>query len=208
MHQATHPSPAPDRIEAQLQDLARLRALAMAIAEATAAQTLRQLAHTAEAATAALPPAPETPLIDPDRAFPRIARCVRLTIALEEHISRSRTARPPLSKPEQDRLDRRREQTHAKADAIVKTEAKPDEMVALFHRVRCRLDEREIEHLLDDTPVDQIALKICKELGLPCDPAIWTPWLRRQFSDTALTVHDIPLPPAPPQPAPAFHPRE
>ena len=197
MQHATHPHPN-EFIEAQLQDLARLRAMAMAIAEAAAAQTLRQLTHTADAATAALPPIPQTPLIDPDRAFPRIARCVRLTIMLEHKLRHAHLARPTLPRYEQARLDRRRESARDKATDIVDIHFFDAERRTLAKQVKARLDEREMEDLLENTPTDQIALKICQELGVPCDPAIWPPAVRRAFSDTALELRGIPVPPPAP----------
>jgi hypothetical protein len=122
-------------------------------------------------------------------AFSRIARAVRLALALEDRLAEDHAAR--VREAEDERAERAAEQERARIklrhDAAVNravvrkmveetVEAETDEggresepLLAALSEKLDELDEADFVQL----PVDAIVMRICKDLGVTYDPALW-----------------------------------
>jgi hypothetical protein len=102
--------------------------------------------------------APET-LPEMAVVYDRVARSVRRTIALQHHLERAN------NQPER-RAAARRRIIRAVEDAIdhrARSGAEAETLVAELHE---HLDRPELEHEIDDRPVEDIIADICHDLGL------------------------------------------
>jgi hypothetical protein len=149
--------------------LTQLEALAthlLAVIEATAAELLADIA-----ARAALPEADRGPTPDRDRVLPALARELRHTIQLNQHL---RTPpRPMPTKAELDRLERRRNRIQSHANRIIKAEADPQTHSHLSRHILERLDSHDLTHTIDTQPVPETAIRLCQNLGLAQNTNNW-----------------------------------
>jgi hypothetical protein len=111
-------------------------------------------------------------------AFSRIARAVRLTLALEDRLAEDHAARVR----EQERARIKLRHDAAVNRAVVKkmveetVEAETNEggreaepLLAALSETLDEVDEEDFVQL----PVDAIVMRICKDLGVTYDPALW-----------------------------------
>ena len=168
-------------------------------------------------------PQPEGGTLSPDLTIPfeRVARTVRRTIHLAQHIAHPRPARatPPAS-PDgaQARAQARKLILRAVEDTIVRTRSGPAAGTAhaeLLDRLESLDLAEDLDHDIATRPTAEIIAEITRDLGLLCDPG--TPYFRRRTPADIhrLTLrangHRIPEPPqvaptAPPPPAPQTRP--
>ena len=96
------------------------------------------------------------------RAFARIARCIRLTVAQAERLDRG-WARPTRS--DDRRAMARRQVARAVADVIAR-EAEGERAERLTESLTERLESPDWEDEFEDLPVEEVITRICRDLGL------------------------------------------
>ncbi len=135
-------------------------------------RTARRI-ETQQMATPIVPPPPDFALMQA-----RVARAVRLSIAMTERIReayRARKAEAETAAVElRERRQRRRAQVARAVVVAVRGEASAD--AGLQAKLRESLTEAETPDVeLDTLPVDEIVQRICRRLGRSPDPAL-LPW--------------------------------
>ncbi len=112
------------------------------------------------------------PALEPsDLAFQRLSRSVRLCMALAVHFHTDRLdreagvvkGRAAAAKPARERSPK--EQLEDRVKDKIEREAEPGEKEILLSELRERLEEDDIEGGLTQYPIDELALKICRDLG-------------------------------------------
>lgn len=127
-------------------------------------------------------PQPGTDTPDVTTPFERVARTVRRTIRLAQHIAQPR---PTREAP----LQARRQILRAVEDTITRTRRGPAAATA-HAELLDRLDSPELvedlDHDIATRPVAEIIAEITRDLGLLCDPG--TPYYRRR---TPADIHRL-----------------
>ncbi len=114
-------------------------------------------------------------------AFDRIARCIRRTILLAQHVTK-----PP--RPELKPREAARKRILREVEDAIQRDAPAKKAAALHTELLERLDAPELAESLDDDiaarPVDEIIADIIRDLGLAASPGTH-PWQRRTPKDIA-----------------------
>jgi hypothetical protein len=192
---APAPTPAaadPARTQRDLARLDRLADLGMDLAEALHAKAMAVRDEKLEAETEVAADAAQARLERLTLAFERIARCVRLTLALK-----ARLAAPPrqapqprlFGEPRRDLLHRRRDDVADVLTRIVDREcAGETERDAALTIAQAFLDEAE-PGLFLTRPVSDIVRRLCRNMHVPFDPTLWAdePWALEERADPPIT---------------------
>jgi hypothetical protein len=151
---ATDPAPLPARalIDQQLVMLTRLAEIGMEIAEEAGRQATGRA------------PAEGTPMPDPALAYTRVARAVRMTIALQSRLMDGLAALDRGGKV--TRAERRARLGRLVERACEAEPAEGDEAEHLRHEARERLAEADIDAEIDDLTFAEVVARICGDLGL------------------------------------------
>ncbi len=127
-------------------------------------------------------PAPERapeplPALEPnDLAVQRLSRAVRLCMALAIHLHHDRLDREAglvkgraaaAAKPVIERSPK--EQLEDRVKDKIEREAEPGEKKILLSELRERLEEADVERDLKLYPIEELALRICRDLGAGAD---------------------------------------
>ena len=172
-------------------------------------QAKQQAARQTEAATAALPPIPPANdrLPDPTIAFDRIARAVRRTILLAQHLEKPAAER----NPNRHRIAARK-RILRKVEDTIRREAQPGDRPALQAELLDRLDAPDLEDDIDTTPLEEIITDICRDLHLAFNPQTWPRRTPQDIATLRQTAAAIPptwtTPPQTPQPHPQQRPSQ
>ena len=191
----------------------------------------RQLHVQATAYAAAQPAAPEAQRADQEEAqaahraalsiaiaatgrateaFDRVARCIRRTIALVQHLESP--PKPAIQAPSraQARAQARARIIRSVEDAITLTArhtSRPGDIdtESLAADLRERLDDPALDTDIATRPIDAVITEICRDLGLCISPAAQV-WRRRTQADIEALRADAEAPPGalrirPPRPA-------
>jgi hypothetical protein len=152
----TDPAPLPARvlIDQQLVMLTRLAEIGMEIAEEAGRQATGGAAHAPEG----------TPMPDPALAYTRVARAVRMTIALQWRLMDGLAALDRGGKV--TRAERRARLGRLVERACEAEHAEGDETEHLRHEARERLADADIDAEIDDLTFAEVVARICGDLGL------------------------------------------
>jgi hypothetical protein len=199
------PSPATARAAERLGMLRELAEIGMAHARAIG----RRLEADEAQAGAESDPADARALRDAGLTFPRIARAVRQTLALEarleaeflagvrqaetaQQVRLSLEAYAPISR----RSDLVRRAVSQAIDADTVDGAQEE---ALLESLDEQLDEREDAADYLDRPISELVAAICRDLGVPCNHRLWEDedWFKEEAEAKAAAAETPePLPPA------------
>jgi len=154
------------------------------------------------AATRAAQPGQDAANPSPDHtiAFDRMARAVRRTIALAQHIARPAAAAAPTPQ-----FAARRRILREVEDAIARTTT-GDHAERLHAETLDRLDRPDLDDDIGHLPTATIIADICRDLGIAAPEGAPRPWKRRTPDDIALLHARAAGPPQTPAPgnAPAL----
>ena len=175
------PAPAPPLVELQLALLTRLAEIGMEIAEEAGRQATGKAS--AEAA----------PMRDPGLVYARVARAVRLTIALQSRLMDGRAAARQADEVAQ--IGRRRRVERLVERAVEAEYAEGDDIRSLQREARESFDRAELDADLDGLTFSEVVARICGDLGLAPDRAA-------RIVAAAQATDDPPVP-SPPGAAPA-----
>ena len=106
-------------------------------------------------------------------AFQRLSRSVRLCMSLAIRFHNDRLdreaglvkGRAAPAAPKQAREPSPKEQLERRVKDKIEHEAEPDEKEALLSELRERLDEEDVERDLKQYPIDELAVRVCRDLG-------------------------------------------
>jgi hypothetical protein len=148
--------PARPLVERQLAMLTRLAEIGMEIAEEAGRQ-----------ATGRGRPAEGTPMRDPGLIYARVARAVRMTIALQSRLTDDLAGLARAA--DMARADRRRRLDRLVERAVEAEHAEGDDTGRLRDEARERLTDAELDAELDGLTFVEAVARICEDLGLSPD---------------------------------------
>jgi hypothetical protein len=180
-HASTEPETEADQ---QAQDAQYYRRILHGLID-MGADLARQIHQQALTPAETAEPGPE-PAPDFTAAFDRIARTIRRSILLARKLTEPVQA--PAANPAQHRVAARQHIIRAVEDTIQRNAAASD-AESLHAEFLDRLDAPDLEDDIDQRPVADIIIDICRDLGLAALPGTH-PWKRRTPADiAALCAH-------------------
>lgn len=148
-------------IERQLVMLTRLAEIGMEIAEEAGRQATGRAGQAAEG----------TPMRDPGLVYVRVARAVRMTIALQARLTDDLAAQGRAAEVAQDvaKAERRRRLDRLVERAVEAELAEGDDTSRLRDEARERLTDAELDAEIEGLAFTEIVARICEDLGLSPD---------------------------------------